>query len=81
MCLSALKIGKENHVTCYDVVHQCGRHAEDADKQVTDGEVENKQVGDRAHVFAAQHNETHHPVAHHAHQEDKQIGQSEDCSH
>lgn len=81
MCLSALKIGKENHVTCYDVVHQCGRHAEDANKQVTDGEVENKQVGDRAHVFAAQHNETHHPVAHHAHQEDKQIGHSEDCSH
>lgn len=68
-------------LTCYDVVHQRGWHAEDANQQVADGEVENKQVGDRAHVFAAQHDETHHPVAHHAHQENEQVGDGEDCSH
>lgn len=61
---------KHFYSTCYDVVHQGGRHAKNADQQVTDGEVEDKHVGDRAHALAAQHNETHHPIAHHAHHED-----------
>lgn len=68
-------------LTCYNVVYQRGWHAEDANQQVADGEVENKQVGDCAHVFAAQHDETHHPVAQHAHQENEQVGDGEDCSH
>lgn len=75
------KLKKNIFLTCYDVVHQCGWHAKDANQQVTDGKVENKQVGDRAHVLAAQHNETHYPIAQHAHQEDEQVGHSEDCCH
>lgn len=57
-------------LTCYDVVHQGGWHAKDAHQQVTNCKVENEKVGDRAHVLAAEHNETHHAVAHHAHEED-----------
>lgn len=68
-------------LTCYDVVHQRRWHAKDANQQVTDGEVENEQVGDGAHVLAAQHDEAHHPVADHAHQEDEQVGRGEDRSH
>lgn len=68
-------------LTRYDVVHQGRRHAEDADQKVADGEVQNKQVGDGAHVPAAHHDETHHAVPHHAHQEDEQVGDGEDCSH
>lgn len=67
--------------TCYDVVHKCGWHAEDANQQVTDGEVENKQIGDGSHVPAAQHDETHHTIAYHAHHKVEQVGNGEDCSH
>lgn len=67
--------------TRYYVVHQRRRHAEDANQQVTDGEVEDEQVGDGAHIFAAQHHEAHHAVAHHAHQENEQVGDGEDGSH
>lgn len=67
-------------LTCYDVVHQCNRHAEDAHQKVADCEVQNKQIGDRAHVFAAHHDETHHAVPHHAHQENEEVGDGEDCS-
>ena len=68
-------------LTCYDIVHQRGWHAKNANQQVTDSEVENEQVGDCAHILAAQHDETHHPISHHAHQENEQVGDSEDCSH
>ena len=68
-------------LTCYDVVHQRRWHAKDANQQVTDGEIEDEQVGDGAHVLAAQHDEAHHPVADHAHQEDEQVGRGEHCGH
>lgn len=68
-------------ITCYNVVHKSGWHAENANQQVTDGKVENKQVGDSSHVPAAKHNETHHPIPHHAHHEDEQVGHGEDGSH
>lgn len=68
-------------LTCYDVVQQCRWHAEDANQQVADCEVENEQIGDRAHVFAAHHDETHHTISNHAHQENKEVGDGEDCSH
>lgn len=55
--------------TRYYVVQQRRWHAEDTNQQVADGEVEDEQVGDSAHVFAAQHHEAHHAVAHHAHEE------------
>lgn len=68
-------------LTSYDVVHQGGWHAKNAHQQVANGEVENKQVGDSAHVFSAQHDETHYPISQHAYQENKQVGDSEDRSH
>lgn len=67
--------------TCYDVVHQRGRHAKNADQQVTDGEIEDEQIGDGAHVPAAQHDEAHHSVSHHAHHKDQKVRDGEDCSH
>lgn len=63
------------------VVHQRCWHAEDANQQVANGEVEDEQVGDRAHVFAAQDDETHHAVAQHAHQENEEVGDGEDGGH
>lgn len=68
-------------LTCYDVVHQRSRHAEDANQKVADCEVQNKEIGDRAHVFAAHHNETHYAISQHAHQENEEVGDGEDCSH
>lgn len=35
-----------------DVVHQCCGHAKDANQQVTDGQVENEEIGDCTHVLA-----------------------------
>lgn len=67
--------------TCYNVVQKCGWHAEDAHQEVTDGQVEDKQIGDSAHVPAAQHDEAHHPVTDHAHRKDEQVGNGEDRSH
>lgn len=68
-------------VTCYNVVHKRGWHAENANQQVTDGEIKNKQISDRAHAPAEQHNEAHHPIARHARHEDEQVGHGEDCSY
>lgn len=80
-CLNFHRNKKVCALTCYDVVHQRGWHAKDADQQVADGKVEDEEVGDGAHVLAAQHDEAHHTVAHHAHQEDEQVGDGEDGSH
>lgn len=67
-------------LACYDVIQECGGHAEDAHQQVADRQVEDEEVGDGAHVLAPQHDEAHHAVAHHAHQEDEQVGHDEDGS-
>lgn len=39
-------------LTCNNVVKKSCRHAENPNKKVTDGEVEDEKVGDGAHVFA-----------------------------
>lgn len=68
-------------LTCNDVVNKSGWHAEDADQQVTDGQVENEEVGYSAHVFAPQDDEAHHSISHHTHEEDEEVGGDEDCCH
>jgi len=64
-------------LTCDDVVDERGGHAEEAHQHVADGQVEDEDVGDRAHVLAAQHDEAHDAVAHHAREEDEQVGRGE----
>ena len=64
-------------LTCDYVVDEGGGHAEDAHQHVADGQVEYEDVGDRAHVPTAQHDEAHDAVAHHAQQEDEQVGHGE----
>lgn len=80
--LMQLKFHNKNIAfTCDDVVHQCCRHAEDTNQQVTDGQVENEEIGDRTHVLAPQHNEAHHSISHHAHNKDEEVGYDEDSGH
>lgn len=80
ICCCGINSNSNIH-TCYDVVHQGGGHAEDTNQQVTDGQVENENVGDRTHVLTAQHDEAHHTVPHHARQKDEKVGDGEDGSH
>lgn len=68
-------------LTCYEVVHQSCRDAEDAHQQVTDGQVEDEEVGDCAHATVFQYDETHQDVSHHTQQEDEEVGQNVDGSH
>lgn len=65
-------------LTCDYVVEESRGHAENPNQEVAHGQVQDEQVGDSPHVFAPQHNETHHSVAHHANQEDQQVGHDED---
>lgn len=68
-------------ITCDKVVDQSGGDTEDPHQQVTDGQVEDEEVGHGAHVTVTHHYEAHQPIAHHAQQEDEQVGQGEaDCS-
>lgn len=67
--------------TCNDVVQEGGGHAEEPHQQVTDSQVQDEQVGDRAHVLAPQDDETNPPVAHHAEEEDEEVGGDEDSGH
>ncbi len=39
-------------LTCNNVIKKSCGHAENPNKKVTDGEVEDEKVGDGAHVFA-----------------------------
>lgn len=64
-----------------DVVHQCCGHAKDANQQVTDGQVENEEIGDRTHVLAPQHDKAHNSISHHAHNKDEEVGYNEDSRH
>lgn len=68
-------------LTCDEIVHKGGRHAEDAHQQVTDGQVENEYVGDSAHVPVLEHDETDQGVAHHAEEEDEHVGHDEHGCH
>lgn len=68
-------------LTCDEVVHQGGGHAEDAHQQVTDCQIEYEHVGDRPHLAVLHHNEAHQDVADHTHEEDEGVGQDEHCSH
>lgn len=65
-------------LTCDDVVQEGGGHAEDPHQEVAHGQVQDEQVGDRPHVSAPQDDEAHDSVAHHAHEEDEQVGHDED---
>lgn len=65
-------------LTCNYVVEKRRGHAENPHQDVTHSEVQDEQVGDGPHVFAPQHDEAHHSVPHHAHEEDEQVGHDED---
>lgn len=65
-------------LTCNYVVKESGGHAENPNQEVTHSKVQDEQVGDSPHVFAPQHDEAHHSVSHHAHEEDQQVGHDED---
>lgn len=60
-------------LTCNNVVKKSCWHAKNPNKKVTDGEVEDKEVGDGAHVFAPQDNEAHHSISDHTDQEYEQV--------
>lgn len=66
-------------LTCNNVVKKSCGHAENPNKKVTDGEVEDEKVGDSAHVFAPQHNEAHHSISDHTDQENEKVGHYKDC--
>lgn len=68
-------------LTCDEVVHQGGGHAEDAHQQVTDGQIEEEHVSDCAHLAVLHHDEAHQDVADHAHEEDEGVGQDEHEGH
>lgn len=68
-------------LTCDEVVHQGGGHAEDAHQQVADGQVEEEHVGDRAHLAVLHHDEAHQHIANHTHEEDEGVGQDEHEGH
>lgn len=68
-------------LTSDEVVHEGGGHAENAHQQVADGQVEDKHVGDGAHVPVLEHNEADQGVAHHAEEEDEHVGHNEHGSH
>lgn len=68
-------------LTSDEVVHKGGGHAEDAHQQVADGQVEDKHVGDSAHVPVLEHDEADQGIAHHAEEEDEYIGHNEHGSH
>lgn len=68
-------------ITCNEVVHQRCRDAEDPHQQVTDSQVEDEEVGDRAHTMVFQYDETHQDVTHHTQQKDEGVSQGVDGSH
>lgn len=68
-------------LTSDKVVYKGCGHAEDAHKQVTDGQVEDEHVGDSAHVPVLEHNEADQGVAHHAEEEDERVGRDEHGRH
>lgn len=68
-------------LTCNYVVKKSGGHAEDPNQEVAHSKVQDEQVGDGPHVFAPQHDEAHHSISYHAHEEDQEVGHDEDgCS-
>lgn len=60
-----------------EVVRKGGRNAEDAHKQVADGQAEDELVGDSAHVLVLEHNEADRDSGHHAEKEDEPGGHNE----
>lgn len=68
-------------LTSDEVVNKGGGHAEDAHQQVTDSQVEDKHVGDRAHVPVLEHDEADQSITHHAEEEDEHVGHNEHGCH
>lgn len=60
-------------VTCDEIIHQCGRDAENPHQQVAHSQIKDEQIGDRPHAPVLQHDETHQAVSHHAEQEDEEV--------
>ena len=63
--------GDEAHVPCFCDILQCSRNeTEDDDEEVSDGEVDDEDVGHTAHVQVARNGVADENVANHTHDED-----------
>lgn len=68
-------------LTCNQVIHKSGRHAENPHQYITDGQIKDENVGDCSHLPILHHNEAHQHVADHAHEEDEGVGKDKHGGH
>lgn len=67
--------------TYYNVVQQGYRHAEYANEQIADCQVQDEEIGDRVHMFVPHYNKANHRISHHTQEEDQKVRNDEDCCH